>query len=194
MVLQIEKNDNAIYPGSSVSYKLVYKNLSDSRLTGVIVTMALPEEFTFSLLTSGVYDEKSHVLTLNLGILDPYSVGTIAVSGNITSNAQVGKAIVASALVGYTVPSTNTNDEASAYVVSTIGDKDNNGSTINTSSTVSNSPMINTGAKKVIGLSGAHGFMPSSLVEWLALATILLIIFILIRSIYVSYKDENSRR
>jgi hypothetical protein len=49
---------------------------------------------------------------------------------------------------------------------------------------------MNTGAKNVIG-AGERGFMPNNLVEWLALIAILFIIFILARSIYVSFKEDE---
>jgi preprotein translocase subunit SecG len=48
-----------------------------------------------------------------------------------------------------------------------------------------------TGAKKVIGASGERGFMPNTLIEWLALLAILFIIFILGRSVYASYKEDD---
>ena len=80
----------------------------------------------------------------------------------------------------YTVPGTNTQDEVTAYVVGSIMP----------ATTISNQ---DTGAKKVIG-AGERGFMPNSLIEWLALLAILFIIFILGRSVYASYKDDESHK
>jgi hypothetical protein len=81
----------------------------------------------------------------------------------------------------YTVPGTKTQDEVTAYVIGSIVP----------ATDISNK---DTGAKKVIGISDGRGFMPNSLIEWLALLAILFIIFILGRSIYASYKeDEDSK-
>jgi hypothetical protein len=41
-------------------------------------------------------------------------------------------------------------------------------------------------------MNSDKGFMPNSLIEWLALLAILFIIFILGRSIYASYKDDGT--
>lgn len=69
-------------------------------------------------------------------------------------------------------------DEVTSYVVGTI-----------TEQTDSKSE----GGKKVIGKSGdGIGFLPNTLIEWLALIAILFIIGILGRSLYVAYKGDNN--
>ena len=76
-------------------------------------------------------------------------------------------AIITNAYVAYTVPGTNTQDEVTAYVIGSI--------VPNTEISKSD-----TGAKNVIGQNVGKGFMPSTLIEWLALLAIVFIIFILI--------------
>jgi hypothetical protein len=78
---------------------------------------------------------------------------------------------------GYTVPGTDAQDEVTAYTTGAI---------------VPPVAAVDTGAKKVIGATSTdRGFLPGSLVEWLALIAIIFIIFILGRSVYVSYREEK---
>jgi hypothetical protein len=105
-------------------------------------------------------------------------------SGVVAKDAALGKTIVTNAYIAYTVPGTNTQDEVTAYVI---------GSVVPTGDTGN----ADTGAKKVIGASSAtsvdgQGFLPNSLIEWLALIAILFIIFILGRSVYASYKEGDT--
>jgi hypothetical protein len=178
VMLQVEKVEGKLSANSPVSYKVFYKNLSESRLTGVVVKVVIPAEIKSVATTAGNYDENTFTLTLNQDTMDAYSEGVITISGTLAKDAPVGKTIVATAYVAYTVPGTHAQDEVTAYVV---------GSIVPTDSLAK----VDTGAKKVIGVSGERGFMPNNLVEWLALIAIMCIIFILGRSIYLSYKEDE---
>ena len=173
----IEKIDGQLTSGATVHYKISYKNLADARLAGVLIKITLPQEITFVSATSGIYDEGTRTLTLNQDSLDPYTEGGIIFTGTVKNDAPVGKTIVTNLYVVYTVPGVKTQDEVTAYVIGSI---------------IPNTVITNqdTGAKHVVGTS-AKGFMPNSLIEWLALLAIFFIIFILGRSIYASYKDEE---
>jgi hypothetical protein len=103
------------------------------------------------------------------------------VTGVVTKDAPLGKTIITNVYTVYTVPGTKTQDEVTAYSV---------GSIVPTQATIKN----DTGAKKVIGVNDGRGFLPDSLIEWLALLAILFIIFILGRSIYASYKDDEGAK
>ncbi len=176
MSLEIQKLEGVLSQNAPVAYKVVYKNTTESRLTGVVVKVTLPTEVLFISSTSGTYDEGSHTLTLNQDTIDAYTEGSISISGVLAKDAPIGKTIVATSYVVYTVPGTYTQDEVTAYVVGSIVPTEN----------ISH---VDTGAKKVVGNSTERGFMPNNLVEWLALIAIIFIIFILGRSIYVSYKE-----
>jgi hypothetical protein len=179
IALQVEKMDGTLASGQTVHYKVSYKNLVDTRLTGVTVKVVLPPEILFSNTSVGTYDDMTRTITLTKDSLDPYSEEAIIVTGTVSKDAMLGKTIVTTVYALYTVPGTKTQDEATAYVV---------GSIVQGSDTASSS----TGAKKVIGASEGRGFMPNSLIEWLALLAILFIIFILGRSIYASYKEDEA--
>ncbi len=178
VTLQIEKSEGKLTANSQVSYKIVYKNATDSRLTGVVVKVLIPREIKFELASSGVYDEATNILTINQDTLDAHAEGIVAISGKVEQDATIGKSIVTTAYVIYTVPGTSVQDEVTAYVVGSITPNDS----------VSNK---DTGAKKVIGAGSERGFMPNNLVEWLALIAIIFIIFILARSIYASYQEDK---
>ena len=178
VTLQVEKADGKLVANGDVSYKVTYKNISDSRLTGVVIKVTLPAEITGVMATTGTFDDNTHTLTVNQDTIDPYSEGVITIAGKLAGNAPIGKTIVTTGYVVYTVPGTNAQDEVTAYVV---------GSIVPTDSIAK----LDTGAKKVVGAGSDRGFMPSTLVEWLALIAIIAIIFILARSIYLSYQDDG---
>jgi hypothetical protein len=179
IALQMEKSSGALVAGQTVSYKLTYKNLSDSRLTGVVVKVTVPQEISGVSVSSGNYDSATHMIILNQDTIDSYTEGVITWTGTVEKDAPVGKSVVTTAYALYTVPGTSVQDEVTAYVVGSI------------------TPDIgssDTGAKKVIGADSERGFLPNSLVEWLALIAILFIIFILGRSLYASYKQEEENK
>jgi hypothetical protein len=176
----IEKIDGQLTSGATVHYKVTYKNLADTRLSGVLVKVTLPQEISFVSATAGNYDIGSRTLTLNQDTIDPYSEGVIIITGTVVNDAPIGKTVVTNVYVAYTVPGTQIQDEVTAYVIGSI-----------TPVTVITNQ--DTGVKHVIGeSSGAKSFMPNSLIEWLALLAIIFIIFILGRSIYASYKDDEA--
>jgi hypothetical protein len=179
VTLQIDKVDGTLSSGSVVKYKVSYKNLVDTRLTGFVVKVTLPQEIIFSSTNAGTYDEMTRTITLNQDTIDPYTEGIILISGTVMKDAPLGKTTVTNAYAVYTVPGTTTQDEITAYVI---------GSIVPTVDTTNKE----TGAKKVVGVSSEKGFMPNSLIEWLALLAILFIIFILGRSIYASYKEDGT--
>jgi uncharacterized repeat protein (TIGR01451 family) len=181
VMVQVEKAEGNLTPGESVRYKVIYKNTADTRVTGVVVKVVLPQEVAFAGATAGTYDPQTRTLTLAQDMIDPYSEGIIMITGTVAKDAPVGKTIVTNVYALYTVPGTYAQNEVTAYVVGSIMP----------ATAISN---VDTGAKKVIGQGGERGFMPSTLIEWLALLAILFILFILGRSVYASYKDEGSHK
>ena len=179
LAVQIEKIDGNLSSGEVIRYKVSYKNLADTRLSGILLKITLPQETIFAGATAGNYDAMSRTLTLSQDTIDPHTEGVILITANVQKDAPIGKTIVTNVYAVYTVPGTNTQDEVTAYVVGSI----------TPAVTISNQ---DTGAKKVIGASSENKFMPNSLIEWLALLAILFIIFILGRSVYASYKDDEN--
>lgn len=172
--LQIEKLSGDLASKNTVSYRLSYKNISDSRLSNVLIKVTLPKEVIFTSSSAGSYDQATHTITLNQDTIDSSSEGVITWTGEVTKDAPIGKSIVTTAYVLYTVPSTSVQDEVTAYVVGSIVPQSDGFAQ----------------AKHVIG-QGDRSFLPNSLVEWLALVAIIFIIFILGRSIYASYQEDK---
>jgi hypothetical protein len=181
IAVQVEKLDGNLISGEVVRYKITYKNLADTRLSGVLIKVTLPQEIVLAGATAGNYDLGTRTLTLNQDTVDPYTEGIIMITANVQKDAPIGKTIVTNVYAAYTVPGTAIQDEVTAYVVGSI---------------MPNQAITNqdTGAKKVIGQSSAQGFMPNTLIEWLALLAIMFIIFILGRSVYASYKDDEGSK
>ncbi len=180
VTLSIEKTEGKIASEGIVKFKVSFKNITDSRLTETVLKVKLPEEVRLLETSAGMYDAVTRTITLNQNTLDPYTEGTILFSGVVAKDAALGKTIVTNAYVAYTVPGTNTQDEVTAYVIGSVVPVGDTGS-------------ASVGEKKVIGAKAeSKGFLPNSLIEWLALLAIIFIIFILARSIYASYKEGDS--
>ncbi|MEN9338193.1 MAG: hypothetical protein RIQ41_507 [Candidatus Parcubacteria bacterium] len=174
--MQLEKTQGNLSAGSQVSYRLTFKNLSDETLRGMVVKVVLPAEIVLTNAQIGTYDPTTRTLTIMQPTLAPYQEGSVSWTGTVANDAPLGKSIVTTAYTSYEVPGANAQDEVTAYTVGSIVQGTDTGTT---------------GAKKVIGASTDRGFLPDSLVEWLALIAILFIIFILGRSVYASYSNDK---
>lgn len=185
ITIQLDKVSGNIYPGGEVNYKLDFKNVSSGRLNDVFAKVVLPEDFTFVSSNVGSYDEQSKTLSFTQSSIDAYGEGIISFKIKVNNNAELGKSVVTTGYVSYTILSSGKDpvaDEVTAYSISSISPN----------LTVSN---MDTGAKKVIGANSTSTktFLPSSLIEWLALISIMFILFILGRSIYATYQDEEEK-
>ena len=176
IAVQMEKITGDLKPEGNVSYRLSYKNLVGTNLSGVIIKIVIPEELSLTDVPMGSYDEATHTMTFSQVSVGPYAENVINWSGTVKKTAPIGKTVVTTAYVLYTVPGTQVQDEVTAY----------------TASSITAGPDIQTlsGSRHVIG-AGAGSFLPSSLVEWLALIAILFILFILGKSIASSYKKGD---
>jgi uncharacterized repeat protein (TIGR01451 family) len=179
VALTVDNTFSRYAAGSPITYKISYKNLSDSTLTGVLVSVVLPAEIEITSASAGTYDVMTRTLTANVDILGARSEGTITIEGVVSKDASIGKSVVTTGYIVYTVPSTKLQDEVTAYTVGSISPSD---ATLKS----------DTGAKKVYDLGGSErSFLPNTLVEWLALIAIVFIVFILARSIYLSYQGDK---
>ena len=176
IAVQMEKITGDLTPEGNVSYKLSYKNLVSTNLPGVIIKIVIPEEISLTDVPMGSYDEATHTMTFSQLSVSPYSESAITWSGTVKKGSPIGKTVVTTAYVLYTIPGTQVQDEVTAYTASSI----TAGSDVQTLS----------GSRHVIG-AGSGSFLPSSLVEWLALIAILFILFILGRSIAASYRKGD---
>ncbi|MEZ0208635.1 MAG: hypothetical protein ACAH17_00455 [Candidatus Paceibacterota bacterium] len=175
--LQIVKTSGTLAPGATVNYQLTFKNLSDEALHNLVFKVTVPAELTLTNASAGNFDQSTHVLTVNVPTLGAYADGSINWTGTVNKDATVGKSVAMTAYTNYGVPGSTVQDEVTAYVVGTVVPATDNASS--------------TGAKGVIGGSDDRGFLPNTLVEWLALIAIIFIIFVLGRSVYTSYSNDR---
>ena len=176
--LQMEKVSGSLSAGGNVNYKLGFKNLSDEALKNVTIKVTVPTEVTFTQASSGTFDPSTRTLTTVVPSLPAGAEGSIGWTGTVGNNVAVGTPVAMTGYAGYTVPGTDAQDEVTAYTTGTIVPPTKGGA--------------DAGAKNVVGATSTErGFLPDSLVEWLALIAIIFIIFILGRSVYVSYKEDR---
>jgi hypothetical protein len=181
VTMQLEKLQGDLVSGKDVSYKLTYKNMSDVQLQDMLVKVSISNEVYFVQSSAGSYDTSANTLTYNHVTLDPYTEATLTWTVRVKDNVQVGKSVVSTGYVLYTVPTTVSKspvqDEVTAYTVGSILDK--------------SEVMSNDNTKNLTTTNDALGFLPQTLVEWLALIAILFILVILGRSIYLSLTGED---
>ncbi len=179
MTLTVEKTEGDLVATKQVGYRLVYKNMSDTPLTNVNIKVTIPAEIAITNISAGSYDNDTHQLTVMVGNIAPYQEGTVTWTGKVLNGVLEGRSLVTTAYLMYSLVTTNgqlISDEVTAYVVGNVM-----------------SSYATTGEKHVIGADDSRGFLPQSLVEWLALIAILFIIFILGRSIASAYnKDKDA--
>lgn len=177
--MQLEKQNGDLSQGSEATYRLSYRNTSESSLKNVVFKVTIPQEFTVLTATGGAYDKTTRTLTIPMLSIPMGSQGEVMWTVKVASDALVGKTVVTPAVVSYTVPGTEgdneVQDEVTAYVMGTIMPA--NTTSTSTENTVKNSNV---------------SFLPNSLIEWLALFAILLILMVLGRSIYLSYRGERT--
>jgi len=177
--MQIEKKDGDIAPNEQVTYRLSYKNTGDTTLKNVVFKITIPQEFTVLTASTGAYDKETRTFTMPILSLMSGEQGDITLTVRVAGDAQIGKTIVVPAVATYTIPETEgaheAQDEVTAYVMGTV--VPGNVATT-TPDTVSKKTNIS--------------FLPNSLVEWLALFAIILILMILGRSTYISWKGDKT--
>ena len=179
--MQLEKQNGDLSQGSEVTYRLSYKNNSSTDLKNVIFKITVPQEFSVMSASAGAYDKSTRTITVPMLTLPAGAQGEVSWTIKVDSNSQIGKTVVTPAVVVYTVPGTEgtdeVQDEVTAYVMGTIMPSNTQGTSSSTDTT----------AKKV-----SKSFLPSTLVEWFALFAIILILMVLIRSIFISYKGSRT--
>jgi len=168
-----------ITPNGSAEYKIEYRNITATDLTNTVIKVVLPEEFEYVSATRGIYSNENRTLSLFLGNVLSREQGTFTILGRVAPNSQIGKIVVVTGYINYTIPKTNQfneyQDEVIAYTVSTI--QAGNGTI--------NSQAASIGSVNTSFWRGDFG----QAVMWLLLILILLIIIFLLRRIYKTFKS-----
>jgi extracellular elastinolytic metalloproteinase len=81
--------------GSTVTYRLSYRNLGPEAAQGVKVVDSLPAGLGFvSALAGGSYDAAARTVTWNLGTVNAGSTGSVSFTATISPSSQIGSVLV----------------------------------------------------------------------------------------------------
>jgi hypothetical protein len=177
--LQLEKVSGTLAPKTEAEYRLSYSNLSSEAIHDVLFKVVLPPEFALLATNAGSFDKSTQTITLSMITLDPGAQGALLFRVRVNDNAQIGKAIVVNGYVNYTIPQTvggtKVQDEVTAYLIGSI---------------MPTADAQDAAAKNAVK---SNGFLPDTLIEWFALFAIILILLVLGRSVYLSWKGEGNK-
>lgn len=160
--LSVSHNDETIRHGEIIEYTINYHNISTKKLKDAVLRVVLPKELQFLETTRGYFSEPNNTVVVNIGDLNPDEEGSVFVTAKVLRTAEVGKIIVVTANLAYTIVSDNTQEEVFAYSTNTIDDG------------------LNLGANALFGA----GFLPNTLFGWLLLLLIILLIILAARAAY----------
>ena len=153
--LSITDTFQSVTQGDEIVYTVNYKNITDKPLTGATLNVLLPTGVTFRESTAGILTTDNTVVN-TIGTLDAQQMGTETIEGTINDTVVPGSTLVATADMGFTVPS-GAQDSAVAYAVNTVA------------------------SRSLVGGAFGNGFFPSTLLGWILLIAIIILIILLIR-------------
>ncbi|MFA7286004.1 MAG: hypothetical protein WC011_04160, partial [Candidatus Paceibacterota bacterium] len=162
--LTINRNDEIANLGGTYEYLVNYKNVSGENLRDLVLRVVLPKELTYVNASRGYFSEENNTVVVNIANLYPQEEGSVAVRVSVNTNAEIGKTIVVTANMVYTIVNTNVQEEVFAYSKNTVG--------------------VNNSSVAGAALFG-NGFFPTTLIGWLVLLLIILLIVLAIRMAYM---------
>jgi hypothetical protein len=160
--LSVSGNDQYIRIGDIVDYVIDYENISSKQLRDVVLRVTLPKELGFLEASRGYFSEENNTVVVNIGDLFPGERGSVVVTAEVLPTAEIGKIIVVTANLVYTIVADNTQEEVFAYSKNTVESG------------------INLGGAALFG----GGFLPNSLLGWLLLLLLILLIILAARAGY----------
>jgi hypothetical protein len=168
--LTINRDNETIGLGNEIEYTVNYKNVSAELLRDLVLRVVLPKELNFVDASRGVFSEENNTLVVNIENLYPQEEGSVFFRVKVARGSEVGKIIVTTANMVYTISSTNIQEEVFAYSKNTLA---NNGNVL--------------GAASIFGGS----FFPTTLVGWLLLILIILLIILALRMAYYNNRNKT---
>lgn len=168
--LTINRDNETIGIGNEIEYTVNYKNVSAELLRDLVLRVVLPKELNFVDASRGVFSEENNTLVVNIENLYPQEEGSVFFRVRVDRGSEVGKIIVTTANMVYTIASSNIQEEVFAYSKNTLA---NNGNVL--------------GAASIFGGS----FFPTTLVGWLLLILIILLIVLALRMAYYNHRNKT---
>ncbi len=167
-LIKITTNSENVYLGDNVEYFITYKNNTKKNFENTVITVQLPKEVIFDETNFGRLN-KDNAVVFNINNLIASQVGSITIRGHINKESSGVSTIVTTAIMTYTVAGSTTEKNEIDFVTNNIVD----GSSLAAAS-----------------LFGA-GFMPTTLIGWIALLLVILVLIALIRHLYLGYNNNT---
>ncbi len=168
--LTINRNNEIVNLGNTIDYTINYKNVSSEHLKDLVLRVLIPKEFTFVNASRGYLGDDNQTLVVNIDNLYPQEEGSVVLRVEVNNDATVGKTVVTTANMVYTITKNNLQEEVFAY----------------------SKNIIEPGNYRLVGgaLFG-NGFWPTTLIGWLLLVLIILLIILAIRIAYTRTVRRN---
>ena len=146
-----------------------YKNVSSRNLRDVILRISIPKELEFIETSRGYFSTENSTVVVNIGNLDSQEEGSVNVRVRVTTDTQIGKIVVVTANLAYTIIDDNTQEEVFAYSKNTIEDRG----------------VVQQGA---LAFLFGDGFLPNTLLGWLLIILLIVLLILAVRKAYYESK------
>ncbi|PIR44637.1 MAG: hypothetical protein COV10_03995 [Candidatus Vogelbacteria bacterium CG10_big_fil_rev_8_21_14_0_10_51_16] len=174
----------AAQPGESIAYTAVYRNESRAPINDVSVRVLLPAGATFVSTDGGVYSPQDGSLLIQVGSLTPKQEGRTKFTVRVDDTARAGTTLVTGILMDY-------RDVAGAQQLQAVnllpvrigGEVDGRGGASGITRSTSGG----------LGAIFGGGFLPDSLLGWLALILIVLALYLVGRRVLRSDIEPRDR-
>ncbi|MBU1728143.1 hypothetical protein KKA39_02485 [Patescibacteria group bacterium] len=170
-ILKITNDIDEIATGDEINYLVTFNNPEDKNLEGVKLSVQLPDEIDFIESNFGKFNSDNSTIDLDIGILVPEQVGSMTIKAKANSKAENGSVLITSAIMSYNIADSTENKDEIAYITNHVIEG------------------IGLEANPLFGA----GFLPNTLLGWLALILVVLGLAIVGRKIYLDYLAKNSK-
>ena len=165
LFLRIDDRREDLTCGDVVDYQVVYKNVSNITLERAVLEVQLPTGVRYVKSSSGgSYSPSTKTVTFNIGTVLPSQEDAKFIQADVICEEVDSDMLVANALMSYTNPTTNAQEDAAAYDLDKFF-------------IVSVDGRTNLAGAAIFG----SGFFPNSLIGWLILILILIGLIYLVR-------------
>ena len=163
--LTVSRNDETLARGDTVEYIVNYKNVSSKDLRSVILQVHIPKELEFIETSRGYFSTENSTVVVNIGDLNSQEEGSVSIRVKVTTDAEIGKIVVVTANLAYTIIETDIQEEVFAYSKNTVEERGE----------------VQLGA--LAFLFGGN-FLPNTLLGWLLLILLIVLVILAIRKAY----------
>jgi hypothetical protein len=166
-LINITSSSDGLYLGDNVEYTVTYKNNTKQNFENTVITVQLPKEVIFDESTFGRINNDNAVV-FSVGNLTKTQTGSITIRGHLNKESTNSTSLITTAIMTYNVAGSNVEKNEIAFVTNHI---------------------LNGNSLAAASLFGA-GFMPTTLIGWVALLLVILALIALIRHLYLGYNNN----